>query len=104
SRRRHTRSKRDWSSDVCSSDLYVAFVVPQVDAGWIVIFPDFPDVVAKGPSLHEALRRAQRELNDRADVFRILGAPMPPPQRVARSEERRVGKEGSSGGGQCRVR
>src|SRR5699024_11911388 len=24
SRRRHTRSKRDWSSDVCSSDLEVA--------------------------------------------------------------------------------
>src|SRR5579885_3362871 len=23
SRRRHTRSKRDWSSDVCSSDLHV---------------------------------------------------------------------------------
>src|SRR5699024_9214586 len=23
SRRRHTRSKRDWSSDVCSSDLYI---------------------------------------------------------------------------------
>src|SRR5699024_11329801 len=23
SRRRHTRSKRDWSSDVCSSDLYM---------------------------------------------------------------------------------
>src|SRR5699024_11303913 len=28
SRRRHTRSKRDWSSDVCSSDLILgAFVV-----------------------------------------------------------------------------
>src|SRR5699024_11889130 len=26
SRRRHTRSKRDWSSDVCSSDLNVDFV------------------------------------------------------------------------------
>src|SRR5699024_11568290 len=26
SRRRHTRSKRDWSSDVCSSDLYSIFV------------------------------------------------------------------------------
>src|SRR5699024_12125657 len=26
SRRRHTRSKRDWSSDVCSSDLYVHLV------------------------------------------------------------------------------
>src|SRR5699024_12070496 len=25
SRRRHTRSKRDWSSDVCSSDLIVGF-------------------------------------------------------------------------------
>src|SRR5699024_11520605 len=28
SRRRHTRSKRDWSSDVCSSDLYVRRVAP----------------------------------------------------------------------------
>src|SRR5699024_11399642 len=25
SRRRHTRSKRDWSSDVCSSDLFFTF-------------------------------------------------------------------------------
>src|SRR5699024_11352775 len=25
SRRRHTRSKRDWSSDVCSSDLVIEF-------------------------------------------------------------------------------
>src|SRR5207249_6557340 len=31
SRRRHTRSKRDWSSDVCSSDLkYSAFVLTQI--------------------------------------------------------------------------
>src|SRR5437868_10920624 len=28
SRRRHTRSKRDWSSDVCSSDLFWKLVVP----------------------------------------------------------------------------
>src|SRR5699024_11685023 len=32
SRRRHTRSKRDWSSDVCSSDLiknrFVALTIP----------------------------------------------------------------------------
>src|SRR5699024_11717934 len=26
SRRRHTRSKRDWSSDVCSSDLLYDFI------------------------------------------------------------------------------
>src|SRR5699024_11770905 len=30
SRRRHTRSKRDWSSDVCSSDL-VGVGVPEID-------------------------------------------------------------------------
>src|SRR6185312_16552962 len=29
SRRRHTRSDRDWSSDVCSSDLHPAQQVPQ---------------------------------------------------------------------------
>src|SRR5699024_12041464 len=28
SRRRHTRSKRDWSSDVCSSDLITLYLVP----------------------------------------------------------------------------
>src|SRR5699024_8984403 len=28
SRRRHTRSKRDWSSDVCSSDLIITRPVP----------------------------------------------------------------------------
>src|SRR5207249_9348525 len=29
SRRRHTRSKRDWSSDVCSSDLFAVAAVQQ---------------------------------------------------------------------------
>src|SRR2546421_4600166 len=34
SRRRHTRSDRDWSSDVCSSDLFrAADVTPQVTWG-----------------------------------------------------------------------
>src|SRR5699024_11891977 len=28
-RRRHTRSKRDWSSDVCSSDLWVEHVAEE---------------------------------------------------------------------------
>src|SRR5699024_953467 len=45
SRRRHTRSKRDWSSDVCSSDLNVL-----VNAGGLwqrtvdEVAPEFPDV------------------------------------------------------------
>src|SRR5699024_12213214 len=32
SRRRHTRSKRDWSSDVCSSDLQIVSSGP--DSEW----------------------------------------------------------------------
>src|SRR5699024_11263212 len=35
SRRRHTRSKRDWSSDVCSSDLIIFAIIsitPPVDS------------------------------------------------------------------------
>src|SRR5437868_9837250 len=31
SRRRHTRSKRDWSSDVCSSDLHFMRLVADLD-------------------------------------------------------------------------
>src|SRR5699024_11560609 len=38
SRRRHTRSKRDWSSDVCSSDLKV--VLTLVDLGVSTTFVD----------------------------------------------------------------
>src|SRR5699024_11659123 len=36
SRRRHTRSKRDWSSDVCSSDLYFRILLIPVFA-WLYL-------------------------------------------------------------------
>src|SRR5699024_18357 len=32
SRRRHTRSKRDWSSDVCSSDLEIQKVMSEINS------------------------------------------------------------------------
>src|SRR5699024_11911745 len=36
SRRRHTRSKRDWSSDVCSSDLLATRTARRLEAeGWL---------------------------------------------------------------------
>src|SRR5699024_11614199 len=38
SRRRHTRSKRDWSSDVCSSDLAILGALALGDIG--KFFPD----------------------------------------------------------------
>src|SRR5438067_10925567 len=65
SRRRHTRSKRDWSSDVCSSDLW------------------YRDPVA------EAERRLQRRCACRC----CRAASSPPGCASPRSEERRVGKE-----------
>src|SRR5207249_5848112 len=42
SRRRHTRSKRDWSSDVCSSDLVPGIVAaPQIYNSWGNLFEQF---------------------------------------------------------------
>src|SRR5437868_15342368 len=69
SRRRHTRSKRDWSSDVCSSDL-----------------DRLTGAAAPAPPRRSGGRgrdRAARHRPGRAD--RSSSAP--------RSEERRVGKE-----------
>src|SRR5690606_40010853 len=77
SRRRHTRFSRDWSSDVCSSDLtlprrlLLAACACLVLAGCGQAVPEPPSTAA---GVSEALLRA------------MGGA-------EARSEERRVGKE-----------
>src|SRR5690606_40037611 len=54
SRRRHTRFSRDWSSDVCSSDLLVtwfswrwAFGIPALAA--IVVVSAAPRLLTRGP-------------------------------------------------------
>src|SRR5215470_7219347 len=60
---------------------YVAFVTPEC-AGWAVLIPDFPDIVVRGALLEDALGRAERGLNDHAQMLRLLGSPMPPPQRA----------------------
>src|SRR5690606_39468423 len=44
SRRRHTRFSRDWSSDVCSSDLLPADLVPLMQQR----IAGYPNVVAEG--------------------------------------------------------
>src|SRR5207249_7659639 len=84
SRRRHTRSKRDWSSDVCSSDLTSwSFVCESAGlrheetAGWCQSH--------RRPYLFRLLRKsAGRASSPGADCFR---------RTYERSEERRVGKE-----------
>src|SRR5207249_5715431 len=89
SRRRHTRSKRDWSSDVCSSDLLLAeemlarsiLFLDQSEARgpfYYQVFSEFSAVVNADIRLHTTLYA------ESLDLSRFNGA---------RSEERRVGKE-----------
>src|SRR5207253_4364642 len=86
SRRRHTRWPRDWSSDVCSSDLAV---VDHAELHW----RDVDGAV--GDAIDERLTGLLR-LPDRGhgDDDRVVDRPLDDASRGERSEERRVGKEG----------
>src|SRR5204863_5721907 len=71
SRRRHTRSLRDWSSDVCSSDLKY----------------DIGEEQLRAIRLFHELAAKHGIIGERRPLRIYEGAPS------ARSEERRVGKE-----------
>src|SRR5690606_40418220 len=87
SRRRHTRFSRDWSSDVCSSDLTAEQIevcaeerVPIVSFHWG----------------HPPADRLKRLHEAGVAVWEQVGSAAAAEQAVAggaRSEERRVGKE-----------
>src|SRR5699024_11367759 len=82
SRRRHTRSKRDWSSDVCSSDLNM--VTKYSIDRWHQMVADFGFGAKTGidlPLEHVGI------LPDSSYFNEAFG-------KGKRSEERRVGKEG----------
>src|SRR5699024_12503511 len=84
SRRRHTRSKRDWSSDVCSSDLspwHPLRASPQDNSP--SSSSSCPGKIETGDQLY-----AQRRHHCRPSQRRLHH--QSPPWR---SEERRVGKE-----------
>src|SRR5438067_7852639 len=85
SRRRHTRSKRDWSSDVCSSDLKAL-------DGRIRAHRRFGTaVVLYGDGKRVDVVTARTEFYDApAALPTVEHATI----REDRSEERRVGKEG----------
>src|SRR5699024_11529502 len=72
SRRRHTRSKRDWSSDVCSSDLSSSNVSPV----YFDVYTNYADT--------EITLDDDVVLTADSDEFT---------EEIGRSEERRVGKE-----------
>src|SRR5206468_8878554 len=90
SRRRHTRSDRDWSSDVCSSDLR-AIARAFAGEGASVIVGDLGDSAEAAAAAIRA--EGGRAVAARADVTRAEDM-----RALARSEERRVGKEGSARG------
>src|SRR3712207_8674500 len=77
SRRRHTRYWRDWSSDVCSSDL----VVRGDPGSWTPL--------AAHHEGHRALERQEQGFHEH-DRTQDGGGEVPCTER---SEERRVGKE-----------
>src|SRR5204863_3296965 len=81
SRRRHTRSLRDWSSDVCSSDLepYMVILSHHERA-------DSQQAFASMRAAEAYIRRNTPRPSARS-TFWDRDAPKP------RSEERRVGKE-----------
>src|SRR3712207_7646180 len=81
SRRRHTRYWRDWSSDVCSSDLLIAAALALASlASFSPAAAQKKGAVPKRPKL-----QFTTDTNDAIAYYR-LGEQM-------RSEERRVGKE-----------
>src|SRR5699024_12123694 len=90
SRRRHTRSKRDWSSDVCSSDLWRSPLVKTVRTTFALTLSLGLAALATGcagaPDENQIVELEHAQESEDAAV------------EEARSEERRVGKERRSGG------
>src|SRR5207245_5247617 len=97
SRRRHTRCYRDWSSDVCSSDLAAA-----TDSTRARRERSHLSKVGELAERSESERRTENT-NDRAGRASgqwIVERPFKIRPRC-RSEERRVGKEWRTRWGQC---
>src|SRR5206468_5917096 len=95
SRRRHTRSDRDWSSDVCSSDLRWSMAL-----FWLCLGLGYS---AKGPAglmpllpcaVFLVIEHGWRGLGRLHPLMGVAIVALV----SARSEERRVGKECRSGG------
>src|SRR5690606_39801569 len=77
SRRRHTRFSRDWSSDVCSSDL-IYRILPKADVNTRVM----------NNQPYKQIHQINNQKNEISYIYNILNL-----KERKRSEERRVGKE-----------
>src|SRR5206468_5325638 len=88
SRRRHTRSDRDWSSDVCSSDLDIRRTSVRL------FYSSTEPAVFTSPVGRLTMRDERERIAE--DIIASGGNGLLP-EPDARSEERRVGKECRSG-------
>src|SRR3712207_7584191 len=82
SRRRHTRYWRDWSSDVCSSDLVGVRELDEIGDELVAAAADH-----RGDGVLHLERHERVVAVGVADAVQLRGGP------AERSEERRVGKE-----------
>src|SRR5207249_8574087 len=96
---RHTRSKRDWSSDVCSSDLFYNSTRKLVlkGADGVVFVADSQGKMLEAnvesyKNLEDNLREMGLRIEEIPLVMQFNKRDLP----HLRSEERRVGKEGRS--------
>src|SRR3712207_7888130 len=80
SRRRHTRYWRDWSSDVCSSDLRVALGEQLRGRQLLLLLDNFEQVMPAADDVAHFIQQSSQ--------LKVVVT-----SREARSEERRVGKE-----------
>src|SRR5690606_40730611 len=85
SRRRHTRFSRDWSSDVCSSDLQADLVVAEVNNGG--------DFIGHALRNHRPTIRYREVRATRGKLVRAEPVAGLYELGRMRSEERRVGRE-----------
>src|SRR5207249_5691505 len=94
SRRRHTRSKRDWSSDVCSSDLKAKKEISKDPAGYKASLEASLAVLKAADWTPGALERTLRALAEQQGV--AAGKIFQPIRKIGRASCReRV--EGSGG-------
>src|SRR5699024_11668502 len=93
--RRHTRSKRDWSSDVCSSDLVTSELLFIQCAILLPLDVEMRRHVTHSDVIGPPLISHNLSLFDRLTDFKIIERVFiqMPVDDLIRSEERRVGKE-----------
>src|SRR5699024_11776171 len=99
-RRRHTRSKRDWSSDVCSSDLEGDIVITESISRFARNTKDLLELIeileAKKVSFISKKEAIDTTTPTGKFMLTVFGAMA---ELERRSEERRVGKRVDIGGG-----